>query len=109
MFKPVNSRVNFPSLEENILTFWKEQQIKQPDLAKVLPSYEHSTEEADTQKTLLDQARRLASEHRQISVSYLQRQLRIGQARAAQLMEQLEAENILTQSEDDKLDEDFEG
>lgn len=29
MFKPVNSKVSFPHLEDNILTFWKEQQIFQ--------------------------------------------------------------------------------
>jgi len=27
MFKPVNSKVNFSSLEENILPFWKEKNV----------------------------------------------------------------------------------
>jgi DNA segregation ATPase FtsK/SpoIIIE-like protein len=90
---------------ERLVNFWKEQQIKQPDLAKVLPAYEPTKEEEDTQRTLLDQARRLASDHRQISTSYLQRQLRIGYARAAQIMELLEQEGTVKQSEAGKNQE----
>ena len=48
--------------------------------------------DAPREVRLSEQARRLAREHRQISASFLQRQLRIGYARAAQLMESLEQE-----------------
>ncbi|UCG10077.1 MAG: DNA translocase FtsK [Dehalococcoidia bacterium] len=41
---------------------------------------------------LMDAARQLASEHKRISTSFLQRRLRIGYPRAARIMEQLEEE-----------------
>ncbi|MFW6151023.1 MAG: DNA translocase FtsK, partial [Chloroflexota bacterium] len=41
---------------------------------------------------LLEEARRIAQEHKQISVSFLQRRLRIGYPRAARLMEALQGE-----------------
>ncbi len=41
---------------------------------------------------MLEEARAIAREHKQISASYLQRRLRIGYPRAARLMEELEAE-----------------
>jgi S-DNA-T family DNA segregation ATPase FtsK/SpoIIIE len=43
---------------------------------------------------LLDEARRLAQEHKHLSVSFLQRRLRIGYPRAARLMEALEQEGL---------------
>ena len=43
---------------------------------------------------LIEEARRLAREHKHISTSYLQRRLRIGYPRAARLMEQLEEEGF---------------
>ena len=41
----------------------------------------------------LDAARQLAKEHKHISISFLQRQLRIGYPKAARIMEQLEEES----------------
>ena len=90
---------------ERLVNFWKEQQRRQPDLAKSLLAHEYSAEEDATQKALLEQARLLAGEHRQISVSFLQRQLRIGYARVAQLMESLEREGTAGQGEAGKTPE----
>jgi len=52
--------------------------------------------------SLLEQARQLAQEHKQISTSFLQRRLRIGYPRAARLMETLKEEGLagVTQPED---------
>jgi S-DNA-T family DNA segregation ATPase FtsK/SpoIIIE len=47
----------------------------------------------------MDQARQLASEHKRISTSLLQRRLRIGYPRAARIMDQLEAEGVVGPSE----------
>jgi len=44
---------------------------------------------------MLEEARKLASEHKQISASFLQRRLRIGYPRAARIMEQLEMEGAM--------------
>ena len=48
---------------------------------------------------MLDKAIELASSHSQISTSLLQRRLRIGYARAARLMDQLEDEGIIASGE----------
>jgi S-DNA-T family DNA segregation ATPase FtsK/SpoIIIE len=48
--------------------------------------------EEDSSDPLLNQARKLAREGKPISVSYLQRQLRIGFPRAEQLVKMLEQE-----------------
>jgi len=44
---------------------------------------------------LLDEAKRLAQEHKQISASFLQRRLRVGYPRAARLMEALEQAGLV--------------
>ena len=49
---------------------------------------------------MLDEARKLASEHNQVSASFLQRKLRIGYPRAARIMEQLEMETPSEGSDD---------
>lgn len=48
-----------------------------------------------TPDPLLEEARRLAQEHKQVSASFLQRRLRIGYPRAARLMEVLEEEGVV--------------
>jgi DNA segregation ATPase FtsK/SpoIIIE-like protein len=50
------------------------------------------TGEGTSQDPMLEQARKLAKDGKQISVSYLQRQLRIGSARAEQLVRMLQEE-----------------
>jgi len=52
------------------------------------------------QDPLLDAARQLAQEHKNISTSFLQRRLRIGYPRAARIMEQLEEEGIGEEGEE---------
>jgi len=51
---------------------------------------------------MLEQARQLASEHKQISASFLQRRLRIGYPRAARIMEQLEMEGAMGSDEEEE-------
>lgn len=47
---------------------------------------------AETEDPMLEEARKLARDHAQVSASFLQRRLRIGYPRAARIMEMLEAE-----------------
>jgi DNA segregation ATPase FtsK/SpoIIIE, S-DNA-T family len=79
---------------ERLVYFWNNQkkeeasQLKMDDLVDV-QAVEATPEPEDP---LLEQARKLLLNHDHISVSFLQRHLRIGYPRAARLMEQLEEE-----------------
>ncbi len=79
---------------ERMVYFWNNQkkevasQLRMEDLVEV----EEAREENVPEDPLLIEARKLASEHENISTSFLQRHLRIGYPRAARLMEQLEEE-----------------
>jgi S-DNA-T family DNA segregation ATPase FtsK/SpoIIIE len=82
---------------ERLVHFWGSQRELQPssidfdELAKPIGSGQRIASVTDP---LLDEARRLAQEHRHISTSFLQRRLRIGYPRAARLMETLEQEGV---------------
>ena len=69
---------------ERVTRFWSDQARAQP--IEVL-AY---TGEQAVKDPLLEQAKQLAKDHKQISASYLQRQLRIGSARAEELLRQLQ-------------------
>ena len=71
---------------ERVTRFWGNQAKSQPPELLVYTGEEGSTD------PLLEQARRISAEHKQVSASYLQRQLRIGSARAEQLVKQLQEE-----------------
>jgi len=72
---------------ERLVSFWSNQSPAHPAEA-----FAYTAGEA--KDPLLEQARLLAKEHRQISASFLQRQLHIGYPRAAQLMQLLQEEGI---------------
>jgi S-DNA-T family DNA segregation ATPase FtsK/SpoIIIE len=69
---------------ERVTRFWADQARAQP--IEVL-TY---TGEQSSKDPLLEQAKQLAKDHKQISASFLQRQLRIGTARAEELLRQLQ-------------------
>jgi S-DNA-T family DNA segregation ATPase FtsK/SpoIIIE len=79
---------------ERLVYFWNNQkketaaQLKMDDIidAEVVKA------EKMPEDPLMEEARKLLEEHEHISVSFLQRHLRIGYPRAARLMEQLEQE-----------------
>jgi DNA segregation ATPase FtsK/SpoIIIE-like protein len=71
---------------ERVTRLWGNQARSQPPEVLVYTGEEGSPD------PLLEQARRLSTEHKQVSASYLQRQLRIGSARAEQLVKQLQEE-----------------
>jgi len=73
-----------PEERESLVDFWSEQSRTQ--LAKAI---DYTTEGDNAEDPLLEEAKRLAREHTQISISFLQRKLRIGNQRAEKLMEQL--------------------
>ncbi len=75
-----------PQELERVTAFWGKQARGQP--VEVLSF----SGEADSGDPLLNQARKLAMEGKPISVSYLQRQLRIGSARAEELVKMLQQE-----------------
>lgn len=86
--KPKRLQGCYVSPEElaRLTNFWSKQ--ARPQATEVLTF----AGEEDSGDPLLNQARKLAREGKPISVSYLQRQLRIGFARAEQLVEMLQQE-----------------
>lgn len=86
--KPKRLQGCYVSPEElaRLTNFWSKQ--ARPQATEVLTF----AGEEDSGDPLLNQARKLAREGKPISVSYLQRQLRIGSARAEQLVEMLQKE-----------------
>jgi S-DNA-T family DNA segregation ATPase FtsK/SpoIIIE len=77
-----------PQEIEKLVNFWGSQQ--QPQSAEPLACI---AGEESAYDPLLEEARRLAKEHKTVSASFLQRQLRIGYSRACHLMELIEEEN----------------
>jgi S-DNA-T family DNA segregation ATPase FtsK/SpoIIIE len=80
---------------ERLVTFWANQRrqevqaIKFEEMARAAPDGKKSAEDE-----LLDAARQLALESRDISASYLQRKLQIGFPRAARIMDRLKEEGF---------------
>ncbi len=85
---------------QSLVSFWANQRkpgvtpIKFEDIIETPPTLDKAPEDP-----LLEEARRLAQEHKHISISFLQRRLRIGYPRAARLMEILEQEGFGKQKE----------
>ena len=78
---------------ERLVYFWGNQrrlEVSSVDFDKVAESIASSQRLAPPPDALLEEAKRLAQEHKHISTSFLQRRLRIGYPRAARLMEELE-------------------
>ena len=84
---------------ERVTRFWADQARSQP-----VDMLTYAGEQG-TKDPLLEQARQLAKTHRQISASFLQRQLRIGSARAEQLLQQLQEEDTSKAAEPQEVEE----
>jgi S-DNA-T family DNA segregation ATPase FtsK/SpoIIIE len=89
---------------ERIVQFWagqrrQEQAIVNLDEVEGPDGEGRRTPAADP---MLEAARQLATEHKQISASFLQRRLRIGYPRAARIMEQLEMEGAMGPDRDEE-------
>lgn len=81
---------------ERLVYFWGNQQREESvslNVEELASPSTTSKKEAAPQDSLLDEARQLALEHKNISTSFLQRRLRIGYPRAARIMEQLQEES----------------
>ncbi len=88
---------------ERVVYFWNNQKKETASQLKMDDLVIEEAAQADKPALdpLFDQALKLASEHNNVSASFLQRHLRIGYPRAARLMEQLE-EHLGQVSEDDE-------
>lgn len=77
---------------EKLVEFWKNQE------GPPLPEFKIHPEEDDEESEdggLMDQARDLAMRNPHMSSSYLERRLKVGRSRAAQLIEELEDEGLV--------------
>ncbi|MBM2825074.1 MAG: cell division protein FtsK [Dehalococcoidales bacterium] len=80
---------------ERLVYFWgsqRREELATLKMEELVPPATAGRKGGVPEDALLETARQLAREHPHISVSYLQRQLRIGYPRAARLMEELEEE-----------------
>lgn len=79
---------------ERLVNFWGSQRRPETKFIRFEEMKELVSKEKDEEDSLLDAARQLALEHKNISTSFLQRRLRIGYPRAARLMEKLREEGL---------------
>lgn len=88
---------------ERLVEFWKERpesgQTPQVAEEEFVAAAKEASDEGDE---LLDEATRVVREYQHASVSLLQRRLRVGYARAARLMDQLEERGVVGPSEGGK-------
>nr|BBH94067.1 hypothetical protein KTA_22660 [Thermogemmatispora argillosa] len=85
---------------ERLVSYWKEQaaQHRPAGTPEVEPGWEikeQDAEEATLDDELLEQAEQVVREYGRASISLLQRRLRIGYARAARLIDLLEAHGVI--------------
>mgnify|MGYP003681887098 CR=1 FL=1 len=82
---------------ERLVYFWGNQgqmKVSPIDFDEVAEPVPLSQKIASAPDPLLEEAKRLAQEHKHVSTSFLQRRLRVGYPRAARLMEALEQETL---------------
>ncbi|WP_297155739.1 DNA translocase FtsK [Thermogemmatispora sp.] len=85
---------------ERLVTHWKEQASQHrpagsPEVEPGWEVHEQEAEEATLDDELLEQAEQVVREYGRASISLLQRRLRVGYARAARLIDLLEAHGII--------------
>jgi S-DNA-T family DNA segregation ATPase FtsK/SpoIIIE len=77
---------------DRLVNFWGSQPKPEAAPVKFEDMAQAAVSEKSADDSLLDAARQLAQEHKEISASFLQRRLRIGYPRAARLFDTLRAE-----------------
>ena len=102
--KPKRLQGSFVSDQEieRIVRFWTDDRFRhvRPEVADhLLQEVKGISDVEEEEDPLLEQARELAQEHSRISTSLLQRRLHIGYPRAARLIDQLEAEGVVSTAE----------
>ncbi|WP_052891161.1 DNA translocase FtsK [Thermogemmatispora carboxidivorans] len=85
---------------ERLVTYWKEQASQHrpggsPEIEPGWEVHEQEAEESPLDDELLEQAEQVVREYGRASISLLQRRLRVGYARAARLIDLLEAHGII--------------
>ena len=82
-----------------LVRYWKGAHVPPPLPEEVVqPSLWPEMELSESEDDLLEEAIKLACQHKRVSAAFLQRQLRVGQARAARLMELLEEYGVIKPS-----------
>jgi S-DNA-T family DNA segregation ATPase FtsK/SpoIIIE len=87
---------------EKLVEFWVGQRRPEKAIVDLDEVGEGPGQRIPVEDPMLEEARKLAAEHAQISASFLQRRLRIGYPRAARIMEELESELEREEAERDE-------
>ncbi len=96
-----NLKQKVSELSENLNKLSEKQNSQYTDIMLVLKEIQEATSKIENEvetrsdDELYEEAKEIAIEHRQASSALLQRILRIGYARAARLIDQLEEEGII--------------
>lgn len=77
---------------ERVVEFWAGQRRPEKPIVDLDELKDGAGQKIPVEDPMLEEARKLAADHQQISASFLQRKLRIGYPRAARIMEELEYE-----------------
>ena len=88
---------------ERLVFFWngqRKEDVASLKIEELAPSKLATRKGVSAEDPILEAARKLAQEHKQISASFLQRHLRIGYPRAARIMDQLEVERDKEEGEE---------
>ncbi len=87
---------------ERLVSFWVTQRPREMEEISLDSEIAQAKSGDSSDDVLLEKARALARDHRSISTSFLQRRLGIGYPRAAKIMDQMEAQGIVSPGEPGK-------
>jgi S-DNA-T family DNA segregation ATPase FtsK/SpoIIIE len=84
---------------DRIVHFWRMQRRPEMEQIKFEEMVQLASGPKESEDSLMEEARKLAREHKEISSSFLQRRLRVGYPRAARIFDKLEEEGYTKKSD----------
>ncbi len=102
--KPTRIQGAFVSDREltGLIRFLKQSQVTPEYKMEVIQYEDAAVEKSEPEDSLFDEAVQIVCEHRRASASLLQRRLRIGYARAARILDEMESRGIVSSADGSK-------